>query len=57
MPRNFDLINKPICFKRNVLEAFETKNCTKLFVSNWINRFALNSDNHNNSKDHVSGHG
>ena len=34
MPQNFDFINKPICCKIDVLQAFEAKNSTELFVSN-----------------------
>ena len=34
MPQNFDFINKPICCKRDVSQAFEAKDSTELFVSN-----------------------
>ena len=34
MSHNFDLINKPICCKREVLQAFHTNVSTELFVSN-----------------------
>ena len=35
MSRNFDFNNKPMYCKRDVLLAFEVKNSTELFVSNW----------------------
>ena len=34
MSCNFDFINKPICFKRDVLWAFEANISTELFLSN-----------------------
>ena len=32
MSHDFDLINKPICSKRNVLQAFEAKKSTELVI-------------------------
>ena len=34
MFQNFDFINKPICCKRDILQASEAKLSTELFVSN-----------------------
>ena len=35
MSHNLDLINKPKCYKMDVILAFEAKMSTELFVSNW----------------------
>ena len=36
MFQNFDFINKPICCKINILQVFEAKISTELFVSNCV---------------------
>ena len=35
MSSTFDLFNKPLCWKTDVLQAFETKMSTEFFVSNY----------------------
>ena len=35
MSGDFDFINKSMCCRRDVLQAFKAKGSTELFVSNW----------------------
>ena len=36
MFQNFDFLNKPICSKINILQVFEAKISTELFISNCL---------------------
>ena len=53
MSQNFDIINKPICCKRDVLQAFEAKNSTEFFVSNCAN-CTVNSAIDNNHTEPIA---